>query len=76
MHHATAGGHVLEFAGADHAAAACIIPMFQGAFENPRENLHVAVRMHRKTLGRCDHVLIDNAQRTKLHVVGIVVAVE
>src|SRR5690348_5172048 len=76
MHHAAPGGHMLQLSGANHSAASRIVPMFQRAFENPGENLHVAVRMHRKTLGRLDHVLIDNAQRTELHMLGIVVTVE
>jgi hypothetical protein len=61
MHHAATGRHVLELTRADYAAATRVIPMFQGAFENPGKNFHVAVGMHGKTLGWRDHIFIDHA---------------
>src|ERR1700728_2649495 len=50
--------------------------MLERAFQNPGEDFHVAVRMRGETAAGRHDVLIDDAQRTKLRVIGVVVLVE
>src|ERR1700730_11242135 len=50
--------------------------MLKRAVQHPSQNFHVAMRMHAKALARRHVVLIDYAQRAKLHMLGVVVVGE
>ena len=76
VQHSASRRHVLEFAGTDDAAAAGVVAVLERAFENPREDFHVAMRMRRETAAGRDNILIDHTQGAELRVLGIVVLVE
>src|ERR1700691_2463156 len=67
---------MLKFAGTNQAAIAHTVAMLEGALENPRENFHIAMRMHAETLAGRDDILIEDAKRSKLDMGWIVVLVE
>ncbi len=71
VRHAGARAHVLHVARLDHRAVAHTVFMFQGAFEDVRDDFHVAVRVLRKAAAPCDAVVVHYAQRAELRVLGI-----
>ena len=50
--------------------------MLNRPIQNPRQDFHVAMRMHPESLTRRHHILIQYAQRTELHELRIVVLVK
>ena len=73
VRHAGAGGHVLNFAGADDAAVAHGILVFQRAAQDIGDDFHVAVRMRAETATARNGVVVDHAQRAESHVVRVVI---
>src|SRR6185436_19336249 len=73
---AGAGGHPLQLAGLQHRARAEGVPVLERARENPREDLHVAVRVRAEAGAAADDVLVDHAQRAEAHAGGVVVVPE
>jgi hypothetical protein len=76
MHHARAGAHRLDFAGADHFAVAHRILMLELAVEQIGHDLHVAMAVRGEPGTRRHAILVDHAQRAKAHVARIVVLAE
>ena len=74
--HSGAGAHPLNFTRTYHANVSHIIFVFQGAFDDVGDDFHLAMRMQRKTACRGDDVIIENAQRAKIQVLGIVIMVK
>src|SRR5215510_7488384 len=56
------------------AASAVFVP--QRAFQHVGHDLHLAMRMRRKSSSARDRVMVEDAQRPESHVVRVVVAVE
>src|SRR5271156_2678836 len=73
---ARARGHVLQFTGTDHRAGTHAVAVFQRSIQNPRQNFHVAMRMHPEPLSRRDDILIQHTQRPELHMFRIVILIE
>src|ERR1039457_2714872 len=67
------GTHSLRFARANDRAGANAVLVFERAFENVGDDLHVAMPMGRETRAGTDAILVDYAQRAKSHLAGIVV---
>ena len=73
MLHARAGGHVLHFARADHAAVAHRILVLQRAAEDVGYDFHVAMRMRSETLSRHHEIIVDDAQAAEAHPLRVVI---
>src|SRR6204780_1349001 len=71
-----AGAHPLRFAGTNDRAGAEAVLVLERAFENVGDNLHVAMRMGGEPGAGADAILVDDAQRAKSHLLGIVVVAE
>src|SRR5580704_12311494 len=69
--HAGAGAHKLDAAGSDDAAASGIVLMQQFPRKHVRYDLHILMRMRRKTGGRCDRIVVEHAKRAPVQVVGV-----
>src|SRR3954451_15622333 len=65
--------HPLHVARPDDRASADTVLMFQCAFDDVRDDLHVAVTVSAKPCTGPDPVLIDNPQRAEAHVTSVVV---
>src|SRR5713226_4333957 len=76
VRYARPGAHPLHVAGPNHRTVAHAVAMFQRAGQNVGNDLHVAMRMRRKTLTRCDPVFVDDAQTAPVHVRRIVISIE
>src|SRR5688572_30445729 len=70
---AATGVHDLDIAGANDAAITHRIFMLQRAAQHIGDDLHVAMRVREKTAAARHHVIVDDAQRTKTHVLRVVV---
>jgi len=71
MANARSGAHELHAARFYHAAIAHAVLVFQFAGEDVGQNLHVAMRMCRKSHSRSDAIVVEHAQRTPMHVFRI-----
>src|SRR5207244_4310972 len=69
----SARGHALHVAGSNYRTVAHAVAMFERAFENVRDDFHVTVRVHGKSLAGGDAVFVDNAQAAEMHLSGIVI---
>src|SRR5262245_49866150 len=67
------GGHALKFTGTDNRTISQTVLVFERPVQDIGDNLHVPVAVHPKSLTGCNPVVVDNPQRTKPHVSGIVV---
>ena len=70
---ALAGAHALHLAAPDDAAVAEAVLVLEGAVENVRDDLHVAVAVHAEAAARRDAILVDHAQHAPAHVVRILI---
>src|SRR6266566_10063035 len=68
--------HPLNLAWADDAYVAHVIAMFEGAFDDIGDDFHLTMRVKGKAAGGSYYVVIENAQRAKIHVCRVVVVVE
>ncbi len=76
MNHAGPCAHALNFARADDSDVAHIIAVLQGAVDNIGHDFHFTMRMEWKSAcGRHD-IVIENAQRAKIHICRVMVMVE
>ncbi len=73
---ARARRHMLQFTGTDHRAGAHAVAVLQRSIQNPRQNFHVAMRMHAEPLSRRDDILVQHSQRPELHMLRIVILIE
>src|SRR5262249_41617959 len=71
-----AGAHTLHFSGTDDGPGTHTVFVFQRAFKNVGDDLHVAVRMRSEPLSGSDTVFVDHAQGPEAHVPRVVVRVE
>src|SRR5215210_234813 len=62
---ARACAHLLHLAGANHAAPARGVAVFERALDDVGDDLHVGVRVRRKARGRRDVVLVDDEQASE-----------
>ena len=76
MNHAGPCAHALNFARADDSDVAHIIAVLQGAVDNIGEDFHFTMRMERESAGGRHDVVIENAQRAKIHICRVMVMVE
>src|SRR5262249_29067242 len=74
--HTGSCAHALNFTRPDDGTGTHAVLMFQGTFKNVRKNFHVAMRVCSKSLGRRYPVLINDAERAKTHVAGVVIPIE
>src|SRR5262249_30580932 len=70
------GAHLLHLARADHRPRAHAVLMLQRTFQHVGDDLHVTMRMVRKTIPRLYPVFIDHAQAAKAHKPAIVIITE
>src|SRR5208282_6030506 len=70
------GTHSLRFARMNDRAGAKAVLVFERAFENVGDDLHVAMPMGGETRAGADAILVDYAQRAKSHLAGVVVVAE
>src|SRR5438128_312742 len=73
---AGAGRHHLHVAGPNHRAGADAVLVLERAFENVRDDLHVAMPVCAEPLPRAHPVLVDDAQRPEAHLFWIVIVTE
>lgn len=76
MAHAAAGGHVLDFAGANDAAVAHGVFVLERAAEDVGNDLHVLVRVRAKAHAGHDEVVINDAETAVTHPLGVIVVRE
>ena len=76
MANAAACGHALAIARQNHRPRSQAVFVFQFPLENVGDNFHVAMRMRGKTIVGRDPILVNHAQRTEAHPLGIPVIVE
>ena len=76
MHHARAGAHHLDIARGSAALIPHGILMGDRARADVGHDLHVPVRMRRKTALRADLVVVPDADPPPVHALGIVIARE
>src|SRR5262249_30723518 len=74
--HSGARAHALPVAGMNDGAIADAVLVGEGAFEDVRDDLHVAVRMHREPTAGCNQVLIDHPQGTKARPARIAILIK
>jgi hypothetical protein len=65
MDKARAGTHPLHFSGHERGTVAHRIAVVQGTLHHHRDDLHVPVGVHAKTLARRYAVVVDHQKRTK-----------
>src|ERR1700677_1001407 len=68
--------HVLQLAWTDHRTSPHVVAVFQRSVQNPRQDFHVAMRMHPEPLSRRDDILIQHPQGAELHVLRVVILIE
>ena len=73
MPHSSSCAHKLNLPGIENPLVAEAVAMCQRTFQHIAENLHVPVRMLRKTLPGCDDIVVDDPQAPEPHVGGITV---
>ena len=73
VRHACAGAHPLNIPLADDRTCPHAIFMLKLPLNNKRDNLHVAVRVRRKTHPRLDKILVDHPQRAKMSVCRVLI---
>ena len=71
MDNARASTHPLHFTGLKRGAVPHRITVVQGPFHHHRNDLHVPVRVHAKTLARINTVIVDDQKRSKTSPDGI-----
>src|SRR6185295_5687909 len=71
-----AGGHSLHVSRSNHRTVAHAVFVFECAFEDVGDDLHVAMSMRRKTTTSRDKIFIDHTQAAKAHVPRIVILIE
>ena len=70
---AGASGHALQFARPDDRAVAHAVLVCERPVEDIGDDLHVPMAVHPEPLARLHPVVVDDPQRTKAHVGGVVV---
>lgn len=76
VRHSGAGTHELDLSGLEHATIAHAVLVFERAFDNVAEDLHVAMRMHGESATGRNVVVIDHPQCLEMHVLRIVIFCE
>src|SRR4051794_17157683 len=76
MPYASACAHALAVARKNHCSCAQAVFMFQRAFQDVGNNLHIPMRMQRETFTGCDPIFINNPQRAEAHEARIVILVK
>src|SRR5580698_10820593 len=76
MPDATAGAQGLHVSGANLTAATGIVLVVEYAFADVRDDLHVSVRMHRKTAVRSDLIVIQDHEIAEARVRRVALAVD
>src|SRR6266700_27199 len=76
MRHPRARAHSLQVARDDDRAIAHAVLVLERAFEDPGDDLHVAVAMGAEALARLDAVVVDDTKRAKSHVLRVVIGGE
>src|ERR1051325_8242494 len=73
MDDSAAGRHGLDFIGADDVLFTCTVAMQNVAFDNIRNDFHIAMGVGSKALAWCDLIVVEHAQRVEAHVVRIMI---
>src|SRR3989338_3077739 len=73
MRNASSGRYSLHFSGFYNSVIAHAVFVFQSAFEDYRNNLHVVMKVHSKSLARFYNVIIKNSKKSKIHSSWIVI---
>src|SRR5260370_19407662 len=68
--------HALNFGGVDGSDVAHIVAVRQGGVDDIGDDFHFTMRMERESAGGRHDVVIENAQRAKIHVCRVMVMVE
>ena len=68
--------HALHLARPDHRTGSQAVAVFQRAFQDVRDDLHVPVRMHRESFAALDPVFVQHPQVAERHVLRVVIAVK
>src|ERR1041385_7869225 len=74
--HTCAGAHALAVTGMNYGTVAHAVFVRESTLENIGDDFHVAMRMHGKSRAGRDKILVDHAQRTESHPLGITVLIE
>src|SRR5438552_6962333 len=73
MRHPRARAHSLQVARDDDRAIAHAVLVLERAFEDPGDDLHVAVAMGAEAFARLDGAVVDDTKRAKSHVLRVVI---
>src|SRR5437867_6104539 len=73
---AVPGADILQVARLDHAAVSHAIVVLQLALDDVAEDLRVTMRMLTESLASLHYVIVDDAQGSKAHVIGIEIVAE
>src|SRR5437016_2832921 len=76
MPYSGARAHPLSVTRANDGAISHAVFMFQGTLQHVSNDLHVAMRVHGKTVAVLDRVFIDHAQGVKSHEAGVIILIK
>src|SRR5581483_8998841 len=68
-----AGSHPLDLTGVYHALVPLVVPVFELAVDDIGHYLHIAVWVEAKASARLYYVVVEDAQRPKVHLFRILV---
>src|SRR5437016_7541224 len=68
--------HPLPIPWADYRTISHAVLMFESAFQQISDDLHVAMRMRGKTMARLHPIFVDDSKGAESHVAGIVILIK
>jgi hypothetical protein len=69
--HAGAGAHILHAVPVDDTVIAHAVLVLEFTIEHVGHDIHIPMRMRREAFARSDAVVVEHAQATPLHALGI-----
>src|SRR2546422_5966041 len=71
-----ARAHTLSITGTNYRTISHAVLMFESAFQQISDDLHVAMRMRGKTMAGLHPIFVDDSKEAESHVAGIVILIE
>src|SRR5438876_8082259 len=71
-----ARAHTLSITGTNYRTISHAVLMFESAFQQISDDLHVAMRMRGKTMSGLHPIFVDDSKGAESHVAGIVILIE
>src|SRR5438445_11307169 len=71
-----ARAHTLSITGTNYRAVSHAVLVFERAFKQIGDDLHIAMRMRGKTMAGLHPIFVDDSKGAESHVAGIVILIE